>query len=59
MGKKAKEHRKKVQLRNDRIKVEQKKLQKLYQQMYEQKMAELQAQVEKSKDEEVVNEVGE
>ena len=40
MGKKAKEHRKKVQARNERIKAEQKKMQKMYQEMFEKKMNE-------------------
>jgi hypothetical protein len=42
MGKKAKEHRKKVQARNERIKAEQKKMQKMYQEMFEKKMIEFQ-----------------
>ena len=42
MGKKAKEHRKKVQARNERIKAEQKKMQKMYQEMFEKKMNEFQ-----------------
>ena len=35
MGKRAKEHRKKVQARNQKLKVHQKKLQKAYTQMFE------------------------
>ncbi len=34
MGKKAKEHRKKVAARNQKIKAEQKKMQKVYQEMF-------------------------
>lgn len=42
MGKKAKEHRKKVAARNQRIKAEQKKMRKAYQEMFEKRMEELQ-----------------
>lgn len=42
MGKAAKAHRKKVQARNQRIKGEQKKMQKQYQEMFEKQMLEFQ-----------------
>lgn len=42
MGKKAKEHRKKVAARNQKIKAEQKKMQKVYQEMFNKQMEELQ-----------------
>ena len=42
MGKKAKEHRKKVAARNQRLKAEQAKMRKVYQEMFEKKMTELQ-----------------
>jgi hypothetical protein len=42
MGKKAKEHRKKVQARNARIKGEQNKMKKLYQDMFSKQLSELQ-----------------
>ncbi len=42
MGKKAKEHRKKVQARNTRIKGEQNKMKKLYQDMFTKQLSELQ-----------------
>lgn len=41
MGKRAKEHRKKVQKRNQRIQVEKKKFQKMYTEMLTQKLEEL------------------
>ncbi len=44
MGKKAKEHRKKVAARNQRIKADQKKMQKVYQEMFEKQMNKLQEQ---------------
>lgn len=42
MGKKAKEHRKKVAARNQKIQAEQKKMRKVYQEMFEKKFEELQ-----------------
>ena len=42
MGKKAKEHRKKVAARNQKINAEQKKMQKVYQEMFNKQMEELQ-----------------
>ena len=42
MGKKAKEHRKKVQARNAKIKGEQNKMKKLYQEMLSKQLSELQ-----------------
>jgi hypothetical protein len=42
MGKKAKEHRKKVAARNQKIKAEQKKMQKVYQEMFNKQMESLQ-----------------
>lgn len=41
MGKKAKEHRKKVAARNQRIKAAEKKMQKEYMKMFEQQMEQL------------------
>ena len=41
MGKKAKEHRKKVEARKERIKIEQAKLQKTYEAMMKEKFEEL------------------
>jgi hypothetical protein len=41
MGKKAKEHRKKVAARNQKIKADQKKMQKMYQDMFNKRMEEL------------------
>lgn len=45
MGKKAKEHRKKVAKRNERIAAEKKKFQKQYTQMLEQKLKEYQTKL--------------
>ena len=45
MGKKAKEHRKKVAKRNEKIKAEQKKFQKQYTQLLEEKLKEYQAKL--------------
>ena len=45
MGKKAKEHRKKVAKRNERIAAEKKQFQKQYTQMLEQKLKEYQAKL--------------
>ena len=42
MGKKAKEHRRKVAARNQKIKAVQTKMRKAYQEMFEKKMEELQ-----------------
>ena len=42
MGKRAKEHRKKVQIRNQKIATERKKFQKLYSEMLTKKLEELQ-----------------
>ena len=41
MGKKAKEHRRKVEARNQRLKIEQAKFQKTYETMMKEKLAEL------------------
>ena len=41
MGKKAKEHRRKVEARNQRLKIEQAKFQKTYETMMKDKIAEL------------------
>jgi len=41
MGKKAKEHRKKVAARNQKINADKKKMQKMYQEMFNKKMEEL------------------
>jgi len=41
MGKKAKEHRKKVAARNQMIKVNEKKMQKMYQEMFTKQMEEM------------------
>jgi|694.fasta_scaffold57831_5 hypothetical protein len=46
MGKKAKEHRKKVAARNLMIKANEKKMQKMYQEMFNKQMAELQQKME-------------
>ena len=46
MGKKAKEHRKKVAARNQKIKADQKRFQKEYQAMFEKQMAEMQKKFE-------------
>jgi anti-sigma28 factor (negative regulator of flagellin synthesis) len=46
MGKKAKEHRKKVAARNLMIKANEKKMQKMYQEMFNKQMAELQQKIE-------------
>jgi len=43
MGKKAKEHRKKTQARNIKIKGEQKKMQKLYQDMFSKQLTDLES----------------
>lgn len=43
MGKKAKEHRKKTQARNVKIKGEQKKMQKLYQDMFSKQLTDLES----------------
>ena len=41
MGKKAKEHRKKVAARNQKINADKKKMKKMYQEMFNKKMEEL------------------
>ena len=46
MGKKAKEHRKKVAARNLMIKANEKKMQKMYQEMFNKQMAQLQQKME-------------
>lgn len=56
MGKRAKEHRKKVQIRNQKIATERKKFQKLYSEMLTKKLEELQEKYSaKTENEEVLN----
>ena len=45
MGKKAKEHRKKVQARNARIKAEQNRMKKMYTDMFNKQMEEMQSKL--------------
>lgn len=45
MGKKAKEHRKKVQARNARIKAEQNKMKKMYTEMFNKQMEEMKSKL--------------
>jgi hypothetical protein len=56
MGKRAKEHRKKVQIRNQKIATERKKFQKLYSEMLTKKLEELQEKYSATtENEEVLN----
>jgi hypothetical protein len=56
MGKRAKEHRKKVQIRNQKIATERKKFQKLYSEMLTKKLEELQENYSSTtENEEVLN----
>ena len=56
MGKRAKEHRKKVQIRNQKIATERKKFQKLYSEMLTNKLEELQEKYSATtENEEVLN----
>jgi|694.fasta_scaffold38539_2 hypothetical protein len=56
MGKRAKEHRKKVQIRNQKIATERKKFQKLYSEMLTKKLEELQEKYSSTtENEEVLN----
>ena len=56
MGKRAKEHRKKVQIRNQKIATERKKFQKLYSEMLTKKLGELQEKYSATtENEEVLN----